>query len=69
MAERLILKMEHDGVEFESMGETELRYIVRTHVPHLRTQEEMDNIGVGCSYPYNGVEEGAHDVGSGSEFS
>ena len=46
MAERLTFKMESDGVEFEPMYETELRYIVRTYVPHLRTQEEMKDIGL-----------------------
>ena len=38
--------MESDGVEFEPMYETELRYIVRTYVPHLRTLEEMKDIGL-----------------------
>ena len=46
MAARLTSKMESDGVEFESMYETELRYIVRTYVPHLRTQEEIKDIGL-----------------------
>ena len=38
--------MESDGVEFDPMYETELRYIVRTYVPHLRTLEEMKDIGL-----------------------
>ena len=46
VAARLTFKMESDGVEFEPMYETELRYIVRTYVPHLRTLEEMKDIGL-----------------------
>ena len=46
MAKRFTFKMESDGVEFEPMYETELRYIVQTYVPHLRTQEEMKDIGL-----------------------